>query len=25
VADLAAFADRFADLADQEVVDRAWR
>jgi hypothetical protein len=25
VADLAAFADTFADLADPEVIDRAWR
>jgi hypothetical protein len=25
VADLAAFADTFADLADPEVMDRAWR
>ena len=25
VADLAAFADPFADLADPEVIDRAWR
>ncbi len=25
VADLAAFADMFADLADPEVIDRAWR
>jgi Ribbon-helix-helix protein, copG family len=24
VADLAAFADRFTDLADPEVIDRAW-
>ena len=25
VADLAAFAETFADLADPEVIDRAWR
>lgn len=25
VADLAVFADTFADLADPEVIDRAWR
>lgn len=25
VADLAAFANTFADLADPEVIDRAWR
>ena len=25
VADLAAFADTFADLADPKVIDRAWR
>jgi len=25
VADLAAFADTFADLADPEVIDHAWR
>ncbi len=25
VADLAAFADTFADLADPAVIDRAWR
>ena len=25
VADLAAFADTFSDLADPEVIDRAWR
>ena len=25
VADLATFADTFADLADPEVIDRAWR
>jgi plasmid stability protein len=25
VSDLAAFADTFADLADPEVIDRAWR
>ena len=25
VADLASFADTFADLADPDVIDRAWR